>query len=87
MNCNFLYLKKSFLIHDGYDSRGLEHIDVWNSSMARKMPGARHLSFKQMDESKILRTKVEKSLDEDLTGILKAAGRTRQIPGVHWLAW
>lgn len=30
-------------IHAGYDSRGLEHIDVRNSSMAREIPGARRL--------------------------------------------
>lgn len=49
-------------IHAGYDCRGLEHIDVWNSSMAREIPGARHLPCKQRDDSEILRTDVEKSL-------------------------
>lgn len=49
-------------IHVGYDSRGLEHFDVWNSSMARVMPGARCLPCKQRDDSEILRTDVEKNL-------------------------
>lgn len=43
-------------IHAGYDSRGLEHIDVWNSSVAREMPGARRLPCKQRDDSESLRT-------------------------------
>lgn len=48
--------------HAGYDSRGLEHSDVWSSFTARVMPGARRLPCKQRDDSEILRTEVEKSL-------------------------